>query len=304
MFCGRLPPAQQQFCSIAILAGGASPALAGSTGGVSAEAPAPAAVKHAKAKKKAATSLVPPNAAPVTQKSQSVAYSGPVYVKNAAGEVVPYVAPTTATAAAAEGSVTGGAAASPTEEATPATPELLVPGTRARYVNGLAAAPMSAPAQVQEIVWTANEIIGLPYIYGGGHASFVSPGYDCSGTVSFALHGASLLQHARGLLRIRKVRLARDRALGDGLLQPRPRLHGRRGAAARHERRRRPLQPAGAALAPAAPGQRRLRRAAPARALDAASATLEVAGRIGPAAPRNRIGGSDGRPRPGACQPS
>ena len=36
-------------------------------------------------------------------------------------------------------------------------------------------------------------MIGLPYIYGGGHASFVSPGYDCSGTVSFALHGASLL---------------------------------------------------------------------------------------------------------------
>ena len=52
---------------------------------------------------------------------------------------------------------------------------------------------MSAPASVQEIIWTGNQIIGLPYIYGGGHASFTSPGYDCSGTVSFALHGASLL---------------------------------------------------------------------------------------------------------------
>ena len=52
---------------------------------------------------------------------------------------------------------------------------------------------MSAPLAVQEIIWAGNQLIGLPYIYGGGHASFVSPGYDCSGTVSFALHGASLI---------------------------------------------------------------------------------------------------------------
>jgi hypothetical protein len=72
-------------------------------------------------------------------------------------------------------------------------PQLLVPGTIARYVDGLAAAPMSVPAAVQEIIWAGNELIGLPYIFGGGHASFISPGYDCSGTVSFALHGADLL---------------------------------------------------------------------------------------------------------------
>jgi hypothetical protein len=60
-------------------------------------------------------------------------------------------------------------------------------------VDGLAAAPISAPASVQNIIWTGNQIIGLPYIFGGGHASFSSPGYDCSGTVSFALHGASLI---------------------------------------------------------------------------------------------------------------
>jgi hypothetical protein len=52
---------------------------------------------------------------------------------------------------------------------------------------------MAAPAAVQEIIWAGDQIIGLPYIYGGGHASFISPGYDCSGTVSFALHGANLL---------------------------------------------------------------------------------------------------------------
>ncbi len=68
-----------------------------------------------------------------------------------------------------------------------------MPGTTARYIDGLAAAPMEAPAAVQEIVWAGNELIGLPYIYGGGHGSFISRGYDCSGTVSYALHGAHLL---------------------------------------------------------------------------------------------------------------
>ena len=110
-----------------------------------------------------------------------------MYERNAAGEVVPYVAPSAVTA---EMAGTGGSAAG---TLTPTKPELLVPGNRARYVEGLAAAPMSAPAAVQEIIWTANQIIGLPYIYGGGHASFTSAGYDCSGTVSFALHGAALL---------------------------------------------------------------------------------------------------------------
>jgi hypothetical protein len=52
---------------------------------------------------------------------------------------------------------------------------------------------MAAPAAIQQIIWAGNQIVGLPYIYGGGHGSFVSPGYDCSGTVSFALHGANLL---------------------------------------------------------------------------------------------------------------
>src|SRR6202042_3177987 len=74
-----------------------------------------------------------------------------------------------------------------------ARPELLVPGTTARFVDGLAAAPEGAPAAIQEMIWAGNEIIGLPYIYGGGHASFISPGYDCSGTVSYALHGANLI---------------------------------------------------------------------------------------------------------------
>jgi hypothetical protein len=60
--------------------------------------------------------------------------------------------------------------------------------------DGMAAAPLGAPAAVQAAIWAGNQIVGLPYIYGGGHESFISPGYDCSGTVSFALHGASLIK--------------------------------------------------------------------------------------------------------------
>src|SRR5437667_10931194 len=67
-------------------------------------------------------------------------------------------------------------------------------GTVAKLLpDGLAAAPIDAPPEVQQAIWAANAIIGLPYVYGGGHGIFKSRGYDCSGTVSFALHGAGLL---------------------------------------------------------------------------------------------------------------
>ncbi len=125
--------------------------------------------------------------APVTSRSRNLTYNGPVYEKTVTGQIVPFVS---AQASSEQKVVTGGSAA-----VVPAVakPELLVPGHAARMVDGLGAAPMSAPLAVQAIVWAGNQIIGLPYIFGGGHASFVSPGYDCSGTVSFALHGASLL---------------------------------------------------------------------------------------------------------------
>lgn len=71
---------------------------------------------------------------------------------------------------------------------------LTVPGSEAELLeNGLAAAPEKAPEAVKEAIWAANEIIGKPYVYGGGHRSFKSRGYDCSGTVSYALNGGDLL---------------------------------------------------------------------------------------------------------------
>jgi cell wall-associated NlpC family hydrolase len=72
----------------------------------------------------------------------------------------------------------------------------VVEGFTARVLpDGTAAAPSMAPAEVQKAIWAANQIVGLPYVYGGGHnTKFRSRGYDCSGTVSYALHGAQLLR--------------------------------------------------------------------------------------------------------------
>jgi peptidoglycan hydrolase-like protein with peptidoglycan-binding domain len=69
------------------------------------------------------------------------------------------------------------------------------PGSKATMASdGLhAVAPADAPPQVQQAIEAANEIVGKPYKYGGGHGNWNDSGYDCSGTVSYALHGAGLL---------------------------------------------------------------------------------------------------------------
>ena len=59
--------------------------------------------------------------------------------------------------------------------------------------DGLASAPQSAPPAVKAAIEAANSIATTPYIWGGGHGSWYSAGYDCSGAVSFALYGAGLL---------------------------------------------------------------------------------------------------------------
>jgi cell wall-associated NlpC family hydrolase len=60
-------------------------------------------------------------------------------------------------------------------------------------LTGVALAPADAPEAVKGVINAANMIIGRPYIWGGGHASFYSNGYDCSGSVSFALFGGGLI---------------------------------------------------------------------------------------------------------------
>jgi hypothetical protein len=67
------------------------------------------------------------------------------------------------------------------------------PGRSATLANGLARAPRGAPRTVRRVIAAGNRLQHFRYRYGGGHASFKDTAYDCSGTVSFALHGGSLL---------------------------------------------------------------------------------------------------------------
>jgi hypothetical protein len=59
--------------------------------------------------------------------------------------------------------------------------------------DGHAVAPASAPSRVKAVIAAANRIVGKPYKYGGGHAQWEDSGYDCSGSVSYALHGGNFL---------------------------------------------------------------------------------------------------------------
>jgi hypothetical protein len=68
-----------------------------------------------------------------------------------------------------------------------------VPGSQAVLRRGVAYAPASAPEAVKRAIWAANTLRNKPYRFGGGHGSFSDCGYDCSGTVSFALHYAGAL---------------------------------------------------------------------------------------------------------------
>jgi peptidoglycan hydrolase-like protein with peptidoglycan-binding domain len=70
------------------------------------------------------------------------------------------------------------------------------PGAKAHISSDgrTAVAPAGAPAAVQEVIAAANEITDTSYRYGGGHGSFNDTAYDCSGAVSHALHGASLVK--------------------------------------------------------------------------------------------------------------
>jgi cell wall-associated NlpC family hydrolase len=56
-----------------------------------------------------------------------------------------------------------------------------------------AIAPDSAPQEVKDVIAAANAITTKPYRYGGGHGSWEDSGYDCSGSVSYALHGGGLV---------------------------------------------------------------------------------------------------------------
>jgi len=66
-------------------------------------------------------------------------------------------------------------------------------GAKAKLVDGMAIAPRSAPARIKAVIAAANRIRNKPYIYGGGHGRWEDRGYDCSGSVSYALHGGNFV---------------------------------------------------------------------------------------------------------------
>jgi peptidoglycan hydrolase CwlO-like protein len=71
--------------------------------------------------------------------------------------------------------------------------EIPAPAGRAALVDGEAIPPANAPLAVRAVIEAANQINDRPYVWGGGHGSFESSGYDCSGAISYALHGGGLL---------------------------------------------------------------------------------------------------------------
>ncbi len=84
------------------------------------------------------------------------------------------------------------------KDAPAAPPPLqLAPGDQATVgADGLAVAPANAPAPVKLIIASGNVIAKAKYIYGGGHGKWEDSGYDCSGSVSYALHFAGLLEQS------------------------------------------------------------------------------------------------------------
>lgn len=98
---------------------------------------------------------------------------------------------TKADAAVLRGQVTNGQSVLQSVPTAPAAPPT---GKATLGPDGLAVAPADAPPAVQQAIAAGNQLIGKPYRYGGGHKSFaLDSAYDCSGSVSFALHGGGLI---------------------------------------------------------------------------------------------------------------
>ena len=80
--------------------------------------------------------------------------------------------------------------------ATFSAPATTAGSTATIATSGLAVAPAEAPDAVKAIIAAGNQIATKPYVYGGGHRADwqMDTGYDCSGSVSWALHGANLVK--------------------------------------------------------------------------------------------------------------
>jgi hypothetical protein len=104
-----------------------------------------------------------------------------------------------ATPAAPTDPAAAGGAVAPTDATEPVAPATtaVAPSEVATLApDGTAIAPASAPEAVKLLIAAGNEIHDMPYKYGGGHGRWIDTGYDCSGSMSYAYHGAGLLDEA------------------------------------------------------------------------------------------------------------
>ncbi|MEY2514039.1 MAG: peptidoglycan DL-endopeptidase RipB [bacterium] len=111
----------------------------------------------------------------------------PVAGESAASAALPVEAPSAAPAAAASATAVPRVRRStgPTSDAAVSQADVLK--------NGIALPPIEAPAPVRQIIEAGNSIARTPYLWGGGHGKWLDKGYDCSGSISYALASAGLL---------------------------------------------------------------------------------------------------------------
>ena len=129
----------------------------------------------------------------ITLISASLAFSAPALAADDQSGGAAFGTPAAAQTGT-DPSTTGGVDSAPAPVPAPQPAPVPAPGALATIApDGLAVAPAGAPAQVQDIIAAGNQIARKPYLWGGGHRRWLARGYDCSGSVSFALHGAGLL---------------------------------------------------------------------------------------------------------------
>jgi len=97
------------------------------------------------------------------------------------------------TPAATTGATATAGSSTPADSTPAADATTTAPTTAPATSTTTGTAPANVTVALSEMIAAANQIATLPYIWGGGHGSFISPGYDCSGSVSYVLHAAGLL---------------------------------------------------------------------------------------------------------------
>lgn len=164
----------------------------------SAKAPTPAAVVSSAVTRSSATGGPPAVAKEVADPLEADSYPAPASVKHASA---------TAPTKAGQAIVAAGAPSNAEVRKELAQMQAVersakeqqqqrlvpVPGGESIGGNGTIPIPTDVPEVVQKVIAGANEIADFPYVYGGGHASFIDNAYDCSGSVSYALAAGGLL---------------------------------------------------------------------------------------------------------------